>query len=176
MIRKHMAAAMLVVALLAGACGGDGDDKGSGVASIDGKAAGSKSGSDGSNKSTEADREKAVLAFSRCMQANGVDMPDPDANGMMKISPGQQMPSQEAMQEAEKNCKAEREALQGSSGEPSKELQEKVPADGAVRAEQGLRHAGPHHGQGRWDRRGARSREVGRSGVQEGHGRLPQAS
>ncbi len=126
MIRKYMAAAILAVALVAGACGGTGEDSGSGVASIDGKSTSSKGGSGGSKKSTEADREKAALAFSRCMRANGVDMPDPGADGMMKINPDQEQPSQEAMQEAEKKCKKEREALQGSFGEPSKEFQEKA--------------------------------------------------
>lgn len=120
--KRCLAPAVVALALLTAACGG-GETQDSGVASIDGKK--NDKGSNG-QKAKDVDREKAALAFARCMRANGVQMPDPDANGMFEITPDQSLPAPESMEEAEAGCKKESEALQGSMGEPPKDFQDKV--------------------------------------------------
>ena len=121
MIKRYMPAVAVAVALLAGACGSGGSGSTSGVASIDGKGASSKSKS-----GQKLDPQEASLAYAKCMRANGVDVPDPDASGMVRVQPGGKRPDPEAMKKAEQACKAERDALQGSMGEPDKNFQDKA--------------------------------------------------
>ena len=124
MIKRYLAPAVVALALLTAACGGGGGGgQDSGVASIDGKKAG---GGSSGQKAKAVDREKAALAFAKCMRANGANVPDPDANGMFAITPDQQPPDPEAMARAETKCRKERAALQGSMGEPPKDFQDKV--------------------------------------------------
>jgi hypothetical protein len=83
--RLRPAIALSVVALFTvpavAACGGGGDS--GGVASL-----GGASGSDGDGTTTTAseDPEDAALAFVACMREHGVDMPDPDAGGGIRLT------------------------------------------------------------------------------------------
>jgi hypothetical protein len=83
--RLRPAIAFAVVALLTvpalAACGGGGDS--GGVASL-----GGASGSDGDGTATTAseDPQDAALAYVKCMRKHGVDMPDPDTNGGIRLT------------------------------------------------------------------------------------------
>jgi hypothetical protein len=83
--RLRPAIAIAVVALFTvpalAACGGGGDS--GGVASL-----GSSNGSDGgaTTTTTSQDPQDAALAFVKCMREHGVDMPDPDANGGIRLT------------------------------------------------------------------------------------------
>ncbi|MEV6863765.1 hypothetical protein AB0M44_22500 [Streptosporangium subroseum] len=71
---------LLAVPLLLAGCGAAPTT--SGVASVgDGTAQPSASAS----ASAPADRAEAQLKFAQCMRENGVDMPDPDGSGMVRI-------------------------------------------------------------------------------------------
>lgn len=133
MTRRYVAVAAAALALLAGACGGGGDDESAGVASIDGEQAGSKTKRGGTR-----DPEEAALAYAKCMRANGVDVPDPDANGMFPIEPGTPLPDQAAMERGDQACRAEREAMQGSIGEPDRDFQDKALAMSRCLREHGI--------------------------------------
>jgi len=108
-----LAPAVIALALLLGACGGDsggldqvaslgdtGDDSGTG-----------DSGDDQSEPLTEEDRQQAHLDFAACMREHGVDMPDPeftDDGGVMmrqgaSAAPGE-APDMEAMEAAHEEC------------------------------------------------------------------------
>ncbi|HET9848507.1 MAG TPA: hypothetical protein VFR68_08140 [Candidatus Dormibacteraeota bacterium] len=50
------------------------------------------------------DPEKAMLAFTQCMRAHGVDMPDPGANGAVSIGGGPGNPVDQATMEAAQNA------------------------------------------------------------------------
>ena len=50
------------------------------------------------------DPEKAMLAFTQCMRAHGVDMPDPGANGNVTIGGGPGNPIDQSTMEAAQNA------------------------------------------------------------------------
>jgi hypothetical protein len=80
-LRPAIAVAVVVlftVSALA-ACGGEGGS--GGVASL-----GGSNGSDGDGTTTSEDPEDAALAFVKCMREHGVDMPDPDAGGGIRLT------------------------------------------------------------------------------------------
>lgn len=135
--------AVVALALVTAACGGGTQD--GGVASIDGKS--NDKGKNG-QQAKDVDREKAALAFARCLRANGVQMPDPDANGMFLITPDQPPPDQDAMAEAEASCKDEREALQGSMGEPPEDFEDKALKMARCMREHGIDMPDPQAGKG----------------------------
>jgi hypothetical protein len=85
----------LALSLALTACGGSGDSDG--VASL-----GDGSGTNGSTTTAEQDPEQAALAFAKCMREQGVDMPDPGANGELHLQVG---PGDEAkVSKAQKKC------------------------------------------------------------------------
>ncbi len=125
-MKRILVVTTLAVAVVAGACGGGGAGSRD-VASIDGKQAGAEKEEP---KASAKDREEAALAFARCMRKNGVDLPDPGADGMIVVgdAPKAGEPveaNREEMQKAEQACKKEREALQGTIGEPPADIQDK---------------------------------------------------
>ena len=147
MIKRSMVAAIVALALLAGACGGGGSDQRSnGVASIDGKQANSSSSK--AKDGEKRDPQDAALAWAKCMRRNGADVPEPDAKGMFVIEPGTEQPDEEAMKKADEACKAEREALQGSMGEPDKDFQDKILKMARCMREQGIEMPDPKTGEG----------------------------
>lgn len=92
-MRIRAVAAVAFVALAA--CGGGGGDGDDGVATLgedDGDA----------TTTTTVDPEEAMLAFAACMRDNGVDFPDPGANGEISIQVGPD--DEEAWREAEEAC------------------------------------------------------------------------
>ena len=134
MTKRYLAVASLALALLLGACGG-GDQKTTGVATANGgQTSTTKKGGSGA----AADPQAASLAYVRCLRANGVDMPDPDPNGLIQIAPGSATPNQDEMQSLDGKCKAEREALQGTMGEPDKDFQDKALKMARCMREQGI--------------------------------------
>ena len=144
MIRRYMTAAIVALALVAGACGGGGSDKQSnGVASVDGKQTSSKT-----NSGEKADPQDAALAYAKCMRRNGAEVPDPDANGMFPIEPGSKVPDSETMKTADEACKAERDALQGSMGEPDKDFEDKALKMSRCMREQGVNMPDPKPSEG----------------------------
>ena len=52
------------------------------------------------------DPEKAMLAFTQCMRAHGVDMPDPGANGNVTIGSAGNPVDQATMEAAQKACQS----------------------------------------------------------------------
>ena len=82
--RLPLVTALLVVALVAMACGASG---GRGVASLESADPG---GNNAASPIPSTDPEEAALAFAECMRDQGIDMPDPqvDANGRMRITVG----------------------------------------------------------------------------------------
>ncbi|HEU5156507.1 MAG TPA: hypothetical protein VFU43_05885 [Streptosporangiaceae bacterium] len=99
-IRK-MALAVVVPAVFGlAACGGQGGDDGGGVASADG---GTAAPSASASPSQSLDPRDAALKFAQCMRENGVDMPDPGANGRIQIraNPGNRAKVQAAMKKCQ---------------------------------------------------------------------------
>lgn len=142
MIRRYAAIGALGIALLGGACGGH-EEQSTGVATIDGKQSSSKA-----DEGNKQDPQDAALAWAKCMRRNGAEVPDPDAKGMFPIEPGTKMPDQEAMKGADQACKAEREALQGSMGEPDKDFEEKALKMSRCMREQGIDMPDPQRSEG----------------------------
>ena len=142
MIRRYVAIAALGLALVAGACGG-GEKESTGVASVDGKQASSKT-----KEAKKQDPQDAALAYARCMRKNGAEVPDPDAKGLFEISPGTKMPDEEAMKTADAACRTEREAMQGSMGEPDKDFEEKALKMSRCMREQGIEMPDPKQNEG----------------------------
>ena len=122
MTKRFVVAAIFALALFAGACGGRGDGRTDGVASANGN----QTTTTAEGAAGKVDPQEASLAYVKCLRANGVDVPDPDPNGMIQIAPGSATPNQDEMQSLEGKCKAERDALQGSVGEPDKDFQDKA--------------------------------------------------
>ena len=122
MTKRFLAAPLVALALLVAACGGE-DEQGSGVATANG---GQTTTTAKGRSSEKADPQAASLAYVRCLRANGMDVPDPDPNGMIQIAPGTATPEQNQMESLDGMCKAEREALQGSLGEPDKDFHDKA--------------------------------------------------
>lgn len=75
----------MAVGLVAAACGGGGDEVADGVASLSDQATTTIAAPDGAISSDE----QALLAFTRCMRDEGVDLADPtvDADGNVGFSP-----------------------------------------------------------------------------------------
>lgn len=95
--RMALVAAVPVVFGLA-ACGGKpGDD---GIASAGG---GTAKASASASPSQSLDPQDAALKFAQCMRQNGVDMPDPDSSGGIRIraNPGNQGKVQAAMKKCQ---------------------------------------------------------------------------
>ena len=116
----------------AGAVGGGGDEA-SGVATIDGERAGA-----GATSGTAVEPEEAMLAYAKCMRANGVDMPDPRPDGMIVMQPGSDQPDQETMEKADLACANEREALQGSVAAGADDFRDQALAMSRCMREQGV--------------------------------------
>jgi len=76
---------LMAVGLVASACGGTNDEIGDGVASLSDQSTTTTATPDGSINSDE----QALLAFTRCMREEGVDLADPtvDADGNVGFSP-----------------------------------------------------------------------------------------
>ena len=86
--RRAFAAAAVAFALVGAACGGASgaadDDKVASVRSTT-TVAGKEKDRD---KTGGKDAHEARLAYARCMRENGVDIPDPDPNGLIQMGPG----------------------------------------------------------------------------------------
>ncbi len=95
-----LAAPLLVLALAMGACGGDSTGE---------EQAG------GGNATGTSDHEKQ-LAFAKCMRANGVDMPDPSADGKVEVRVSGGKPGEDKMKAAEAKCRH----LMPNGGKPPK--------------------------------------------------------
>lgn len=83
MMRKHTFSTLAVTALLAfglSACGSGGKNVASGTTPGVNAPGGSATGA-----GSDQDKE---IQFARCMRANGVNMPDPEPGGMIKMSQG----------------------------------------------------------------------------------------
>lgn len=78
--RLVIAAPIALGVLLSAGCGGHSTNNG--IASVSGD---KKQETASPSPSASADRMQAALDFARCMRAHGVDMPDPDPNGGVKI-------------------------------------------------------------------------------------------
>jgi hypothetical protein len=108
-MNRHAIAVLLgavLLALVAASCGGD-DDGGEEVASLgDGEAAATTT----ARTTGEEDPEEAMLAFARCMREHGIDVPDPDASGRVRIRGalgGRSEAQREKFREAQEACEDE---------------------------------------------------------------------
>ncbi|MFC5748576.1 hypothetical protein [Actinomadura rugatobispora] len=108
-MRRQALAALVMVPLLAlgaSSCGG-GDGQGNGTAT-------------GKPAAKEADK---MREFARCMRANGVDMPDPDAEGRVSIRhSGPPTRIDEKMKTAQQKCRH----LMPNGGKPPKPKPEQL--------------------------------------------------
>ena len=84
---KRITLLIATLALVAAACGGSGDDNGSGVASLSTLAGGGDAAS-GSNVDDPVDPEQALLDLTQCVRDQGIDIADPtvDADGNPQLS------------------------------------------------------------------------------------------
>lgn len=98
MRRLMLIAAATVVLTTACSKAGGGDD---GVASLNG---GNNPTGSAQNASGQGSDEDKMRAFAKCMREHGVDMPDPGANGEMKISGGPG--DEDKMNKANEACKS----------------------------------------------------------------------
>lgn len=112
---RHLVATAAVVAALAACSGGSGG--GDDVATL--------TGADGARvtTSTTMDPEEAMLAFAECMRDQGVDFPDPSADGRLEISVG--AAEADAWQAAEEACEEFRPAMQPPTAEEIAEIEER---------------------------------------------------
>jgi hypothetical protein len=145
MRRSWLTALLIVIVLMAAACGGSAET--AGIASLEGT-------SDDSTTTTEAtdttvDSEQAMLDFAQCMRDHGVDMPDPtmDENGhfQMRISPdggegGAFEPAdRDAMQAAREACSQYLEGITQQFDRPDMtEMQDLMLEYAACMREQGI--------------------------------------
>jgi hypothetical protein len=74
--------ALLALAVVLAACGGEADDDGDGVASLD------QSSSTTIAEAEEANPEAAAIAFTECMRENGIEMEDPTVDADGNVTPG----------------------------------------------------------------------------------------
>ncbi|MGL5810982.1 MAG: hypothetical protein ACRCYQ_13665 [Nocardioides sp.] len=117
------ALAVLFAAALAG-CGGD--SEGDGVAKAD---TGASSSAESTTEPAEADRDQALLDFSRCMREDGgvPDFPDPepDENGDLQLTPptGGDL-DQEALRDGLAECQSYLEGAVNFSEEQQTELRD----------------------------------------------------
>jgi hypothetical protein len=149
--RLPLVTAILVVALVAMACGGSG---GLGVASLESADPG---GNADAPPGPSIDPEEAALAFAQCMRDHGIDMPDPqvDTNGRMRITIGAGGGigeiDRDQMQAAMESC---RELMPGGGlgGPGGRELtpedQDKILAFTECMREHGVDMSDPQFGEG----------------------------
>jgi hypothetical protein len=98
----------LVVAATVGACASKSGRDGQGVASVNGEDTGGSidyAGGDGGG--SDAEFQDALIEYTECMREQGIDMPDPQANGgMLKVGPGDTGDSsEEEFVAADKRCR-----------------------------------------------------------------------
>jgi hypothetical protein len=88
----------VALTLALAACGGGSGDSGDGVASLGGQG----SGGTGTTANGSKDPQEAAIEYAQCMREQGVDMPDPGANGelQLQVGPG----NQEKVEQAQKKC------------------------------------------------------------------------
>ncbi|MEW2357632.1 hypothetical protein [Spirillospora sp. NPDC029432] len=85
-MRRHALIALLLLPALAlGACGGGG------------------SGGEGTKKA--ADDGARMREYAKCMRANGVDMPDPSADGRVEVKVTGGKPGEDRLKAAEEKCR-----------------------------------------------------------------------
>jgi hypothetical protein len=124
MIARPLAAALLAAAALAlVACGGD-DPETPASAST----------------SEEQKAREAQLKFAECMRENGVDMPDPDAEGRTRLQIGPESDiTPEEFEKAEKACEQYREDIRPNLSEEDKqEVKEQALAHARCMREHGI--------------------------------------
>ncbi|MCQ8193560.1 hypothetical protein [Streptomyces rugosispiralis] len=103
-LRKHcaLASAALGMVLVLSACGGGGGDKD--VASAGGEkkpSAGASQNASHKEKSPE-EMQKARLKYASCMREQGIDMPDPDADGTNVVMPADPKKFQAALDQCKR--------------------------------------------------------------------------
>jgi hypothetical protein len=84
-----------------------------GMAIIGGLAACSSNGANGASSgspSSPQSKQQEMLAYVQCMRSHGVQMPDPDSNGMLRMQatqqqPGPESPDEKKMDAANSACK-----------------------------------------------------------------------
>ncbi|MCI0581347.1 MAG: hypothetical protein L0227_00385 [Chloroflexi bacterium] len=142
--------AILVVALVAMACGGS---SGPGVASLESQ----DPGSGAASPSPSVDPQEAALAFAECMREHGVDMADPEfdsaGGGGFRIgigSPnGGDVPDRETLEAAMEACRELMPTLGGPGGrELTPEDQDKILAFTECMREHGVDMPDPQFGEG----------------------------
>lgn len=98
--RFLVAAALIILLGMTAACGSDPGDKGSALP--DAAGASSTAPADSASDEADLDPQDAMLKFAQCMRENGVDMPDPDPNGGVRMD-GNGL-SQDQMEAAQAAC------------------------------------------------------------------------
>jgi hypothetical protein len=141
----------LVVALAAGCGGSDASDE-QGVAQIDtggSDSDGAKSGDGGDQK----DRKEVAYEWAKCMRKEGVPVADPDANGMLTITPGTSRAQVDAddFDAAREKCgdPAELGMLPEPTEAESKQMQEGLLAFAKCMRERGIEIPDPEFSEGR---------------------------
>lgn len=83
----HLIGLILALALVAGACSGDGDSPQ--IASLETDATNTSEGSGTAGADPIVESEAAMLAFTQCLRDQGIDVDDPtiDADGNMQLPP-----------------------------------------------------------------------------------------
>jgi hypothetical protein len=157
-----LAAAVVVLALTAVACGGNGA-QGEGVASVgQGKGAASSGSYGSSGQAGEEgegqrakDAEKAMLDFARCMREHGVDMPDPkpgqgDVLRFEAPAAATPVPEGNKFVEAEKACRhfMDKAGPPQLSPEDQKQMQDAMLAFARCMREHGVEMPDPQPGGG----------------------------
>jgi hypothetical protein len=121
------------LAVMVAACGGDGGEE---VASLGGGQTATTEGSSG-----KADADEALLAYTRCMRENGVDVPDPEPGhgGLRVFREGQRAAAADPdFEEAEEKCREHLESL--GPRDMTEEQQQKFQADALAFARCMRRH------------------------------------
>jgi hypothetical protein len=141
-LRLTVTAAALAgaLALVLGACGGSGDSDG--VASL-----GEGSSTNGSTTTAERDPEQAALDYAKCMREQGVDMPDPGANGelQLQVGPG----NKDKVEKAQRKCEPLLEnARPKLSEEQQSVMQDALLAFARCMREHGIDMPDPQFGEG----------------------------
>ncbi|MCF2531646.1 hypothetical protein [Yinghuangia soli] len=104
------AALALGSVLMLSACSSGGGDKDDKVASIDKNGGASSDAKGGTGGGAAAGEKGDMVKYAQCMRENGVDMPDPSADGMMQAMPAGEAGSAE-MAKVEKASEACRKWL-----------------------------------------------------------------
>jgi hypothetical protein len=143
-MRIRLAVTAVVVALAGTACGGGGGGE-DGVATL--------SADEGDDTTTTTmDPEEAMLAFAECMRDNGVDFPDPGADGRQEIRiDARDEPTWRAAEEA---CEDLRPQMEPMSEEEQAQMTDQLLAQAACMRERG------------WDMPDPEIRTPGDGGVQ----------